>query len=107
MRFKFDGNEYDLVERPLFAEGAWVEDQAKRGLDDMYGSTRMAALVLISLRRAGVMLTWPEMMQLEMTSIEVIPGEAPAEPDPQTPGADGEAAGGDSVTEPTAIGSFS
>lgn len=59
-RVRYDGREFDLVERPLFAELAWVEDQSGVSFEDMGGIRRTVALTVLSMRRAGVMVTWSD-----------------------------------------------
>ena len=72
-QFKYDGRVFDRVERALFGETAAIERQAKIRVSEMVDSEQMALLMLISLRRGGVMLTWLDMMQMSPTDFEDIP----------------------------------
>lgn len=87
MKVRYDDHEFDLIERPLFAEFAWVERQAGISAEDMTGTERQAALFLISMRRVGVMLTWEDIQQMSPRDF------AEVKPEP-------EAAAADTVTEP-------
>ena len=87
-RFRFGGVLYTIVDKPLFAEFAWIEDQAGIGMEEMRGSKRTAATLLLSLRRAGAMLTWDDIQQLPVTDFEwledeEVPDLGKDEPEPQ------------------------
>lgn len=78
--FTYNGKPYEIVQRPTFGEIEWVEKQAKQGFDEMGGLTKMAALVLLSVRRAGVPMTWQEVRELSPADIQVERDEAELDP---------------------------
>jgi hypothetical protein len=86
--FTHDGNRYEIVERPTFGECEWVERQSGQGFEEMGGMTKMAALVLLSVRRKGVPMTWAQVRELSPADL-VVENDAPAEDeaDPTTGGA--------------------
>ena len=107
MKFRFDGAEYDLIERPLFAEFSWVERQAGYGADDLTSTEKQAALYLISLRRAAVHLTWADVQQ--MSPAEFVPFDDPEVPaveavDPPAAGGEAGEAETPSMISETATG---
>jgi len=91
-KITYGGQKYLLVERPTFGELEWVEKQAGQGFDVMGGMTKMAGITLISLRRAGVMLSWADIRNLSPADLitdeedDVIPGEVLGELETPTPG---------------------
>jgi len=86
MRFTFDGGEFDVVERPTFEEISVVERQAGLGAGDFTDSERMMSGYLVSLRRAGVFLTWKDMKALTPADFEEIEEPDPTEIPDSTPG---------------------
>jgi len=81
--FIFEGKRYPLVERPTFGELEWVERQAKANFSDMSGMAKNRGYVLVTLRRAGLMLTWADAADLSPADIEDhAEDEKPAEVDP-------------------------
>lgn len=90
MQVRFEEHEFELIDRPLFAEFAWVERQAGVSAQEMTGTERQAALFLISLRRTGVMLTWEDIQNTM----------SPADFEEIKAAAEAEAAAGDTVHEP-------
>lgn len=73
-QFRYDGRVFDRVERALFGETAAIERQSKIRVSEMTDSEQMALLMLISLRRGGVMLTWDDMMNsVSPTDFEDVP----------------------------------
>lgn len=97
-RFRYGGAEYDLLTRPLFAEIAWIEDEVGMDFSDLRASRRTAATVLLSLRRAGVMLTWSDIMDASPDDLEWVEKSQPAEPDVDGD-VDPQAAGGEAGAE--------
>lgn len=71
-QFKYTGRSFDLVERPTFAEFAWIERQSGVPTEDMTSSEKGAAMALLSLRRAGVMLTWSDIVELSPVDFEYL-----------------------------------
>ncbi len=55
-----EGRTFDLITNPTFAEIAWVEKQSRQDWDDMSSVLRGLAGLLLSMRRAGVMLSWAD-----------------------------------------------
>lgn len=90
--FKYQDQSYPLVDKPTFGECEWVEKQAGQGFDAMGSMTKTAALVLLSLRRSQVLLTWADVRELSPADLVVEDGEpadptraeAPAEASPAT-----------------------
>lgn len=81
MHVRYEGREFLLVERPLFAEFAWVERQAGLNAEDMTGTERQAALFLISLRREQIMLTWADIQQMSPRDFEEVKTAPEGDPD--------------------------
>ena len=71
-RFRYEGTEYELVAEPLVPEIAMAERAAKMGVNEFTFMERAQMQVWISLRRAGVMLTWAECMQIPPGRFEEI-----------------------------------
>ena len=65
----YDGKRFPLVDRPTFGELEWVEKQAKTGFEAMSGMTKNRGYMLLSLRRAGVLLSWAETADLSPADI--------------------------------------
>lgn len=95
VRFVYEGVEVTMVTRPMFAELAWVERNSGIDADEMTSSEASAANTLISLRRAGFMLKWSDVMAMSPGDFRVVQDE-PAAP----PAVEGEAA----AEVPTAAG---
>ena len=87
-QFKYDNQVFNVVERPTFAEFSWVERQSGVPSETMTSSEKGAAMALLTLRRAGVMLTWKDIMNLSPVDFEYLENEA-ADPDPTEPGETG------------------
>ena len=89
--FTLDGEKYDLLENPTLGECMWVERQAGAGFDELKGMGRLAALVLLSVRRKGVSFTWKDIEGVGLADlgldIEDADPEAEA-PDPTSDGAE-------------------
>ncbi len=62
-KFAYDGREFEAVDDPTFEQVEWVEKQARTNWPDLTASQRTRAVFLLSLREAGVMLTWADMAQ--------------------------------------------
>lgn len=60
-RFKWDDRTFKLIENPLWPEIEWVESQVRKDFNSLTGSQQTRALILLSLRRATVMLTWKDL----------------------------------------------
>ena len=99
---KWDGREFALVDKPSFAEVAWVEKQAKCGWSDMGEALATMACMLLTLRRGQVMLTWEDALQLSPADIDIIDDSEGA--DPTTTGAE---AGTESSADESGTGSSS
>lgn len=75
-RFEFQGGTYVLAERVLVRETAIYERQAGRGIDSWTGSEGKAAHIGVSLMRAGVLLSWEELLDLALEDdIRILPEE--------------------------------
>lgn len=84
MRFTFDGQEFEQVDRPLFGEMSFFERQAGVPLSKMTETERTMLLQLVALRRGGVFFTWQEAAEtLSPADFEVVREQA--EPDPTAP----------------------
>lgn len=82
-RFKYDGREFDAIDDPTFAQVEWVERQARTNWPDLTASQRTRAVFLLSLRDAGVMLTWADMAEAkpsEFTWVAPDPTPTPKQP---------------------------
>lgn len=92
-RFRYEGTVYDLVTEPLVPEIAMAERAAKMGANEFTFMERAQMQVWISLRRAGVMLTWAEILAIPPGRFEEIDDESgesdPTSPAPEMPAADG------------------
>lgn len=89
-RIRWDGRVLDLVEDATFEEMATVERGAKCGWGKLTNMESAAGMVMITLRRGGVILTWPEVLALKPSELSVDDADADgdgedAEPDPTTP----------------------
>jgi hypothetical protein len=82
-RFTYEGTTYDLITRPLFPELDWVEKQAGESIEDMSATARQRVLMLLSVRRAQLLLTWEDFDQLSPADFVMLEPEPEAEPDPQ------------------------
>lgn len=78
--FTYDGGSYEMTERPTFGEFAWLERQAGIPLEDMTTMERTAAIALLSLRRAGVVLTWRDFQELSPVDFEYVEDEPTPDP---------------------------
>ena len=67
------GQTFDLVERPLFGELIWAEKESGISWSDMGAMGKQAVVVLLSLRRAGVMLTWQDIANLSPADFDSEP----------------------------------
>jgi hypothetical protein len=120
-RFTFDGNTYEMLARPLYPEVAWVERQAGIGIEDMVSVEQTRSLMLLSLRRAGVLLTWEDFEQLSPADFVEVKTpvdplvEEPADPTAadaevgsvESPASEPEASTEPSTSSPTSTGSTS
>lgn len=99
-QFRWNDRTFTLLERPLFAEAAWVERQAGVDIDDMTGSERIRALYLLSIRRADppVMLRWEDTDEWSPADFDVIPDPPPV---PTAPGGEAGAATQDRPAPPS------
>jgi hypothetical protein len=89
LRFRYEGKEYDLVEAPLFAEFSWIEKQSGCALSALGETLQLAGIVLISLKRAGVHVSWEDMMATPMSAVQMLDDDAPvSEPGPSPAGAE-------------------
>jgi hypothetical protein len=85
--FTHDGNRYEILERPTFGEIAWIEKQSGMGFEEMGGMTKMAALVVLSMRRSQVPMTWAQVQELSPADFQTADeDEDAAEADPTTAG---------------------
>lgn len=100
-QFTFDGNTYTMVERPLFPEIDWVERAAGTAIEDMTSSGQTRALMLLSLRRAQLLLTWEDFETLSPRDFRMVKPE-PVVEEPEDPQAAGAEAGSEvsPVSEP-------
>jgi hypothetical protein len=99
-KIRFDGVEHELAKRPLWGELDMIEHQSKRAFESMSSTLQTAASVLLTLRRAGVALTWDDVMAMSPDDFEWVDDPAdddPAEVDPPAAGAEA----GDATTETT------
>ena len=94
-RFKWDNREFEQVESPLFAEIFWVEKQTKTDWDDMTSSERKLGVLLLSLRRGGVMLQWADTAEWTVGDFEAVEEE-------EVPTTPGDEAGSDETSTPSA-----
>jgi len=81
---RWDGERWPLVESPTFEEMSVIERGAGAGWDALSSIEVSAGMVLVTLRRHGVILAWADVLQLEPGQVLEI-GER--EPDP-TPAGD-------------------
>ena len=81
---------FDLVQSPTFEEMSVIERAAGCGWDGLSSMEAAAGMVLVSLRRQGVILGWRDVLQLEPAQILVTDvgpdptraAESPAAPAP-------------------------
>lgn len=119
-RFIYEGTTYDLIERPLFPELDWVEKQADEAIEDMTATARQRVLMLLSVRRAQLLLTWKDFETLSPSDFKMLTPEPEPEvdePDPQaadaevgseaSPASDPEASTEPSPSTSTSTGSTS
>ncbi len=71
-RFTYEDRTFELVQRPLFPEMDWVERAAGMAIEDMTSSAQTRALILISLRRGQLLLTWEDFEQMSPTDFKFI-----------------------------------
>lgn len=95
-KFKWDDREFEQIEAPLFAEIVWVEKQTKQDFDDLTSTERKMAVLIISLRRAGVMLQWADTAAWTVNDFESLDDDEDG--DPTTTGAE---AGSDEISRPS------
>lgn len=81
-RFKFDGDEYELVESMLFAESSWIERQSKTPASKLTDTEQLAGQILVTLRRRQVMLTWDDIMGMSLDAFELLQDEQQGSADP-------------------------
>lgn len=92
MKFRWSSDEqrreFELVEKPLVPELAMIERAAGCAITDLTPVEQLTASTLISLRRAGVALTWEDILAIPPVDFEVIEDQADeqGEVDPQAPG---------------------
>jgi hypothetical protein len=79
----WDGREFPFIDRPSFEEVSIIERQAKRGWSDLGDTLATAALMLITLRRAGIILSWDAMLALSPADFSLSDDD---ESDPTSPG---------------------
>jgi hypothetical protein len=103
-QFTYQDRAFDTVDRPTFAEFAWIERQAKVALEDMTGTERTAAVALVALRRSGVMLTWADIMALSPADFDFPDEVEPSESDPTSPPESVEPEGNISTSDATDTG---
>jgi hypothetical protein len=87
-KFTFDGATYTMVDRPLFPEIDWVERASGTAIEDLTSSAQTRALMLISVRRAQLLLTWEDFETLSPRDFQMVkPDPLVEEPaDPQAAG---------------------
>jgi hypothetical protein len=84
MRFRFRGKEYDEIEKPTFAELAFIESRFKTDIGELQQFQSMIATFYVSIKRVDPgLLSWDVLMSLTDDDFEVLP-EPPeiSEPDP-------------------------
>jgi hypothetical protein len=84
MRIRFRGKEYEEVEKPNFAELAFIEKMFKTDIKDLYQYQNVIATFYISIKRVDPeLLTWEEMLTLSDDDFEFVADPPPiTEPDP-------------------------
>lgn len=104
--FRYEGQEVELVDsgKVLLVERGWAEDRhpSKRNASMWNGSEQEWALIMISLKRAGIVVGWDRYLTVTAEDYELIP-----DPEPEDAGVDptplpGEDNPADPV--PTAVG---
>jgi hypothetical protein len=88
--FTHDGKRFEILDRPTFGEIAWIEKASGMGFEEMGGMTKMAALVVLSMRRAQVPMTWAQVQELSPADFQTDDGDDD-EADPTTASNSGEA----------------
>src|SRR5512146_540091 len=86
-QMKWGGEVFDLVTSPTFEEMSVIERAARCGWDGLSSMEAAAGMVLVTLRRRGIILGWDDVVKLEPAQILA----SDAGPDP-TPAADSPAA---------------
>ena len=82
---KYDGREIPFVRSGTFQETADIEVESGIPLEKMTSSHKGAVAVLISLRRAGIVMSWADVMQMDGDEYDVIADPKPADPTPAAP----------------------
>jgi hypothetical protein len=84
MRIKFRGKEYEEVEKPNFAELAFIETKFKTDIKDLYQYQNVIATFYISIKRADPgLLSWEELLTCTDDDFEfVVDAPEVTEPDP-------------------------
>jgi hypothetical protein len=83
MRIKFRGKEYEEVEKPNFAELAFIEKKFQTDIKDLFQYQNVIATFYISIKRADPgLLTWEELLTCTDDDFEFV-ADAPeiTEPD--------------------------
>lgn len=100
-RFRYDGQVFDEVDRPLTRELAVYERQAGQGIKSWTDAEQTMVLAAIAMRRRGVVLSWNDLMESSPADFDPVPDEDPV---PQVPAPDAEA--GESPIESVAPSSL-
>jgi hypothetical protein len=78
---KWDGRDFELAANPTVKDAIWIEATVGKPLSKMGEAETFAVTVLLTLRKNSVALTWDDVLDLDMTSIEITD-----EPDPTAAG---------------------
>lgn len=99
MKFKLDGREYEHDGTLTVEEAMLLQDKTGLGMNEVDAAINrgnpyaIAAWMMILKKRAGEVITWQNMMKLDIRTFEIVRDEEPAEqegaqelaPDPTQP----------------------
>lgn len=83
-RLKYQGREIPFIRTGTFQETSDIEIESGIPLEKMTSSHKGAVAVLLSFRRAGIVMSWADVMQMDSDDIDII-GDDPADPPPAAP----------------------
>lgn len=82
---KWNGRTIPFIRSGTFQETSDIEVESGIPLEKMTSSHKGAVAVLISLRRAGIVMSWADVMQLDGDDLDVVEDPTPADPTPAAP----------------------
>ena len=77
---RWNDERFEIADNPKVKDAIWLEAQAGKPLSKMGEGEQLAATLLLTLRRNNVMLTWSDVLELDIEDLDMKDDEAEADP---------------------------